>query len=80
MTRATDTPPQGFEDVLTELEALVDTLERGKLTLEQSLAHFERGIELTHTCRQALDAAEQKVRILTDESSDAPPEPFRNHD
>jgi len=76
MTHATDTRPQGFEDPLTELESLVDTLEQGELTLEQSLAHFERGIELTRTCRKALDAAEQKVRILTNES----PEPFPNHD
>lgn len=80
MTHAADTRPQGFEDTLTELESLVDTLERGELTLEQSLTCFERGIELTRTCRQALDAAEQKVRILTGESSDAPLEPFPNHD
>jgi len=80
MTHAADTRPQGFEDGLTELESLVDTLEQGELTLEQSLACFERGIELTRTCRQALDAAEQKVRILTGESPNAPPEPFRNHD
>jgi len=76
MTYTADTRPQGFEDTLTELESLVDTLEQGELTLEQSLAHFERGIELTRTCRQALDAAEQKVRILTDGA----PEPFQNHD
>jgi len=76
MTHTADTRPQGFEDTLTELEALVDTLEQGELTLEQSLACFERGIELTRACRKALDAAEQKVRILTDGS----PEPFRNHD
>ncbi len=76
MTHAADTQPQGFEDVLTELESLVDTLEQGELTLEQSLAYFERGIELTRTCQKALDAAEQKVRILTDGS----PEPFQNHD
>jgi len=75
-THAVDPRPQGFEEVLTELESLVDTLEQGELTLEQSLAYFERGIALTRTCRKALDAAEQKVRILTNES----PEPFQNHD
>lgn len=79
MTHKADTRPQGFEEALTELESLVDTLERGELTLEQSLSHFERGIALTRTCRQALDTAEQKVRILTGESPDASPEPFRNH-
>jgi len=78
MTHPVDTQPQGFEevnfeDVLRELESLVDTLEQGELTLEQSLAYFEHGIALTRTCRQALDTAEQKVRILTNES----PEPFQ---
>lgn len=76
MTRAADPPSKGFEDLLTELESLVDALEQGKLTLEQSLARFERGIELTRTCRQVLDAAEQKVRILTNEAADATPEPY----
>jgi exodeoxyribonuclease VII small subunit len=65
-----------FEDQLAELEALVDTLERGDLSLEQSLAAFERGILLTRTCQQALDTAEQKVRILTSTAEDAQPEPF----
>jgi len=45
MTNEADLRPQGFEDVLTELESLVDTLERGELTLEQSLAHFGGYIE-----------------------------------
>lgn len=80
MTSKADTQPQGFEEALTELETLVDTLEQGKLTLEQSLAAFERGIKLTRTCRTALDAAEQRVRILSGESPDAEPVPFPSHD
>lgn len=80
MTSEADTQPQGFEDVLTELESLVDTLEQGKLTLEQSLTAFERGIKLTRACRKALDAAEQKVHILTGDSPDAEPAPFPNND
>lgn len=66
----------GFEENLAELEALVDTLEQGDLTLEQSLAAFERGVLLTRTCQKALDAAEQKVRILTSSAEGADPEPF----
>lgn len=66
----------GFEEHLAELEALVDTLERGDLTLEQSLAAFERGVQLTRTCQKALDAAEQRVRILTSSAEGAEPEPF----
>jgi exodeoxyribonuclease VII small subunit len=80
MTSEVDTPPQSFEDALAELENLVDTLEQGQLTLEESLAAFERGIKLTRTCQKALDEAEQKVRILTDESEDAEPVPFENGD
>jgi exodeoxyribonuclease VII small subunit len=80
MTSEVDTPPRSFEDTLTELETLVDTLEEGELTLEQSLAAFERGVKLTRTCQKALDEAEQKVRILTGKSPDAKPEPFEGSD
>jgi exodeoxyribonuclease VII small subunit len=71
-----DTPPLAFEEALADLEILVDTLEKGDLTLEESLAAFERGVGLTRTCQKALDAAEQKVRIVTGKSADAEPEPF----
>lgn len=89
MTEEPDTRPptypqsletQSFEAALSELQTLVDTLEQGELTLEQSLATFERGIALTRTCREALDAAEQKVRILMGTSADAAPVPFERHD
>jgi exodeoxyribonuclease VII small subunit len=53
-----------FEKSLQELEALVVKMEQGNLSLEESLQHFERGIQLTRTCQQALKAAEQKVEIL----------------
>jgi exodeoxyribonuclease VII small subunit len=66
----------GFEARLAELEALVDTLERGELTLEESLAAFERGVLLTRTCQKVLDVAEQRVRILTSGAEGAEPEPF----
>jgi exodeoxyribonuclease VII small subunit len=68
-------PPQ-FERAMDELEQLVDRLEGEDLTLEESLAVFERGIGLTRACQQALDAAEQRVRILTEPSDTAAPEPF----
>jgi len=80
MTSELDTPPQSFEDALKELEDLVDTLEKGELTLEQSLAAFERGIKLTRTCQTTLDEAEQKVRILVGRSANGEPEPFIGSD
>lgn len=54
-----------FESAIKELESLVEQMEQGDITLEQSLQNFERGIELTRACQQALQEAEQKVQILT---------------
>ena len=54
-----------FEKALAELEQLVETMEKGDLTLEESLKQFERGVTLTRACQKALAEAEQKVRILT---------------
>lgn len=56
------TPP--FEKALEELEALVEKMEQGDLSLEESLQHFERGVQLTRACQQALKEAEQKIEIL----------------
>lgn len=53
-----------FEASLNELEALVERMEQGDLSLEQSLKDFERGVALTRACQQALREAEQKVQIL----------------
>jgi exodeoxyribonuclease VII small subunit len=67
-----------FEQALAELESLVETMEQGELSLEESLKSFERGVLLTRTCQQALKEAEQKIQILTENSPDAEPEPFEN--
>jgi exodeoxyribonuclease VII small subunit len=69
-------PSLSFEEALGELEALVEKMEHEELTLEESLQSFERGVQLTRTCQQALKAAEQKVDILTSQAADAGPEPF----
>ncbi len=53
-----------FEAALDELEKLVETMEQGDLSLEESLKQFERGIQLTRSCQQALREAEQKVQVL----------------
>ena len=58
-------PEIDFEKSLAELEKLVETMEKGELTLEESLKQFERGVSLTRACQQALADAEQKVKILT---------------
>jgi exodeoxyribonuclease VII small subunit len=57
-----------FETSLDELEKLVNDLERGELSLEQSLTAFERGVKLTRECQQALKTAEQRVDQLVQTS------------
>jgi exodeoxyribonuclease VII small subunit len=56
-----------FEKSLQELESLVERLEAGDLSLEESLKDFERGVALTRACQKALAEAEQKVQILLNE-------------
>lgn len=53
-----------FEQALSELEAVVEHLESGELSLEESLKHFERGIALTRACQKSLAEAEQRVKVL----------------
>jgi len=67
---------QPFEEALSELESLVETLEQGELSLEDSLKTFERGVELTRICQQVLKEAEQKILILSDKRVEAELEPF----
>jgi len=69
-----------FEKSLKELEALVTKMEQGNLSLEESLQHFERGIQLTRTCQKALKAAEQKVEILLNKSGQDDIAPFTTDD
>lgn len=65
-----------FEQALNELEALVATMEKGDLSLEESLKAFETGVKLTRECQQTLLDAEQKVQILLTENGELRTEPF----
>jgi len=53
-----------FEDSLKKLETIVDQLEKGDLTLENSIKLFEEGVGLSAACKKELDEAEGKVQIL----------------
>ena len=55
-----------FERSLEELERLVERMEDGELSLEDSLASYERGIRLGRRCQQALDEAEQRIQVLAE--------------
>lgn len=69
-----------FESALRELEELVERMEHGDLSLEQSLKDFERGVALTRACQQALQEAEQKVQILARKDEDSDLTPFDSSD
>jgi len=53
-----------FEESLKKLETIVDQLEKGDLSLEDSLKLFEEGVGLSAACKKELDTAEGKVQIL----------------
>lgn len=57
-----------FEQSLNNLQALVERLESGDLSLEESLATFEKGIALTRECQSALQDAEQRVHVLLEQN------------
>ena len=64
-------PSFDFEKSIEELNSIVEQMEQGDLSLEQSLKSFERGIALTRQCQDALKTAEQTVKILTEQSENA---------
>ena len=73
----TETSPVAqFEHSLEELEQLVEKMEAGDLSLEQSLSAYERGVGLYRQCQQALEQAELRVRLLTDPAQPDRSEPF----
>ena len=65
-----------FEESLNKLEGLVEKMESGDLSLEDSLKTYEEGIKLTRECQQALKQAEQKVNLLIEKNGSAESEPF----
>ncbi len=74
--RSNKTPD--FETALAELERLVEQMEQGDLSLDESLKQFERGVQLTRACQAALKNAEQKVQILLEKDGQAELEPFQS--
>jgi len=55
-----------FEESLTALEAVVERLERGGLSLEESVRLFEEGVKLSEACKKELEAAEGRVQLLVE--------------
>ena len=59
-----------FEESLSELDTIVQSLEQGELNLEESMALFERGLNLSQVSQSKLQAAEQKVKILLEKNGE----------
>lgn len=59
-----------FEAALRELQAIVEKMESGEQTLEEALASFQRGVELTRSCQKGLKDAEQRVEKLVRENGE----------
>lgn len=69
-------PVADFEASLDALEQLVEKMEHGDMSLEQSLAAYERGVGLYRRCQTALEQAELRVRLLSDPQDPASAEPM----
>ncbi len=69
-----------FEAALSELEKIVEKMESGEQSLEEALASFQRGIELTRTCQLGLKEAEQRVEKLIADNGDVRIAPLREDD
>ena len=68
-----------FEQQLASLEGLVESLESGELSLEESLKSFEQGIKVARDCQAALKAAEQKVEVLTRQGDELVSLPYEDN-
>ncbi len=75
MPEPTGKPPS-FESALDQLEKIVKELETGDLPLEKSLELFERGMELSESCRHQLNAAETRVEVLLKKQGQVEAAPF----
>lgn len=61
-----------FEDAMARLEAIVESIERGEVGLEESIKQFEEGMGLIQRCRSVLSDAELKIRRLQSDGGDEP--------
>ena len=66
--KATTDLPFHFETAMAELQLIVEKMEQGGLSLEDSLQFFEKGIALTRQCQHALQHVEQKVKMLVEKN------------
>lgn len=65
-----------YEVVLKELENIVEKMESGQLSLEDSLKCFEEGVKSARLCQASLKDAEQKIQVLVEQNGEIRSQPF----
>jgi len=73
--KTTDKQP-GFEKSLERLEAIVQEMENGTLSLDKMMKHFEEGMSLVKFCSEKLNEVEHKIEILVKKNGQITAEPF----
>ena len=71
---------KSFEEQMETLEGIVNELEKGELSLDESLAKFEDGMKLAKECNKILESAEKKITILVNKDSELVEENFNTEE
>lgn len=67
---------KSFEEQMEQLEKIVEELEKGELSLEDSVSKFEEGIKISKQCNKTLEEAEKKITILVSKDGEMKEENF----
>jgi len=60
-----------FEESIKELEEIISLLESGEAPLDEAVSLFEKGMKISAKCHEQLEKAEEKIRLLTEDSTGA---------
>ena len=71
---------KSFEEQMEELEEIVEELEKGDLSLEDSVKKFEEGIKISNECNNTLEEAEKKITILVNQDGEMKEENFETEE
>lgn len=65
-----------FTDDMNKLQEIIIRLDSGEMTLEESLALFEKGVALTNACRKFLESARQRISLVSMDTDDTEGKPW----
>ncbi len=71
---------KSFEEQIEALEEIVEELEKGELSLEDSVSKFEEGIKISKQCNKTLEEAEKKITILVNQDGEMKEEDFETEE